>query len=105
MRWPAEHTAKAGTLPGVSVDLLNTAEHTWVNEAGDHVTVHGWMLGPDGEPITPSMVLFALAPRLPDLQPGESMSLRVNLETPDIEGLPPRALRRRSRAPASVLSY
>lgn len=78
LRWPAEQTATVGTLPESSIDLLNTADHLWTNDVGDHMTVHGWVLGPDGEPLRTGVTIFAHAPPLPDLVPGRRMSLRVN---------------------------
>ncbi|OUS95312.1 hypothetical protein CA951_13590 [Rhodococcus sp. NCIMB 12038] len=88
LRWPAEQTATAGTLPELSVDLLNTADHLWTNDVGDHMTVRGWALGPDDQPLGTGVQVFANAPRLPDLAPGDRMSLRVNPGS-DIEDLAP----------------
>ncbi len=35
LRWAGEHTCRAGALPGVTIELVNTADTTWVNEAGE----------------------------------------------------------------------
>lgn len=73
--------------PGASLwDLLGA---TWVNGAGDHMTVHGWILDENGQRIVPGLFLFSDAPRLPDIAPDDRMSLRVDLVTRDVEHLPP----------------
>ncbi|WP_349536587.1 hypothetical protein [Rhodococcus rhodochrous] len=85
LRWPGEHTCTAGTLPEMAIDLVNTAETRWVNDAGDHMTVHGWVLDEKGERIMPGVLLFSHAPKLPDLDPGDRMPLQVNIATRNIE--------------------
>ncbi|MFM1724234.1 hypothetical protein ABEU20_002812 [Rhodococcus sp. PAM 2766] len=89
LRWPCEQRARAGALPGVTIELVNTADTTWVDEAGDHMTVHGWILDENGQRIVPGLFLFSDAPRLPDIAPDDRMSLRVDLVTRDVEHLPP----------------
>ena len=86
LRWSAEQTATVGTLPELSIDVLNTADHVWRNDVGDHMTVRGWVLGPDGERLGTGVMLLAHAPPLPDLAPCGRMSLQVNLGS-DIEEL------------------
>ncbi|MEZ5154029.1 hypothetical protein [Rhodococcus zopfii] len=73
----------------MAIDLVNAADTRWVNGAGDHMTVHGWVLDENGEPIRPGILLFSHAPSLPDIEPGDRMSLRVNIATRDIEDFPP----------------
>ncbi|BCN82337.1 hypothetical protein [Prescottella equi] len=89
LRWAGEHTCRAGALPGVTIELVNTADTTWVDEAGDRTTVHGWILDENGQRIVPGLFLFSDAPRLPDIAPGDRMYLRVNIVTRDVEDLPP----------------
>ena len=89
LRWPSEHTCAAGTLPEVTINLVNTANTRWVNDAGDHMTVHGWILDEKGERIVPGVLLFSHAPKLPDLDPGDRMPLRINIATRNIEDFPP----------------
>lgn len=73
----------------MTIELVNTADTTWVNEAGDRTTVHGWILDENGQRIVPELFLFSDAPRLPDVAPGDRMYLRVNIVTRDVEDLPP----------------
>ncbi|MDH6285891.1 hypothetical protein M2275_000790 [Rhodococcus opacus] len=89
LRWPGEFTCKAGALPGVSIDLVNAGDRMWVNYAGDHMTVHGWVLDEEGEPMKPGLSLFSQAPTLPDIEPGDRISLRVDIATRDIEDFTP----------------
>ncbi len=65
----------------MTIELVNTADTTWVNEAGDRTTVHGWILDENGQRIVPGLFLFSDAPRLPDIAPGDRMYLRVNIVT------------------------
>ncbi|WKX01806.1 MULTISPECIES: hypothetical protein [Rhodococcus] len=89
LRWPGEHTCKAGSLPGVTIDLVNTANRKWINDAGDQMTVRGWLLDKKGEPIRPALSLFSHAPTLPTLNPGDRISLRVTLVTREVVDFPP----------------
>ncbi|MBM4575361.1 hypothetical protein GS415_01555 [Rhodococcus hoagii] len=47
LRWAVSTPAGRGAA-GVTIELVNTADTTWVNEAGDRTTVHGWILDENG---------------------------------------------------------
>lgn len=53
----------------MTIELVNTADTTWVDEAGDRTTVHGWILDENGQRIVEDLPpgRYALVAELRDL--------------------------------------
>jgi hypothetical protein len=89
--WSRARSARVGRPLKLSITLRNTSSwRAWHNVADDHGPILGWLAHADGQSLRPGPFGWAgLGHPLPCLRPGDSVTLPVNVVTPDTETLPP----------------